>query len=100
VEVAGEGVLQEVLARAVKPLLLGHLRALPEGPPGQLVDGGVAHPVPVGKEENDIVPDVEHVGVQQEVPLGRLHHLPDPLQNRRAREGVAAHGTYIRLEHA
>jgi hypothetical protein len=100
VEVSREGVLEEVLARPVEPLPLRHLRPLAKGPPGELVNGGVGHPPGVGKEKDDVVPDMEDAGIQEKAPLDLLHHLLYRGQHRRARQGVPAHGTDIRLEYA
>jgi hypothetical protein len=33
------------------------------------VNGGVGHPPGVGKEKDDVVPDMEDVGVQEKAPL-------------------------------
>jgi hypothetical protein len=68
--VAGEGVLQQVLAGAVQALILGGAGAGDEGIPRQFVDFGVAHAARVRHQDGDIVAGVADIAVEQQtLPL-------------------------------
>src|SRR6266511_4129030 len=97
-DVAGGCIDQEILSRAVQPLLLRNLGARDEAAPGELVDRLGARAVRVGHDERDVVSGVRDHGVDEEL-AGSGARRPEPLAKRRDRRlrrpGVAADGADV-----
>ncbi len=88
-DVAGEGVRQQVLAGAVQFEAFGHLGACLEDIPGLPVDLLVIHPVPMGHDELEIVAAGGDVEIDQQPLLLRLFQVaPGFFQQIRVHGGV------------
>src|SRR5216117_3315018 len=99
-DVAGEGVFQQVLARAVQPLSFGHIGGGPEGVPGELMHRGMILAPRVGHEDGDVVSGMVHESVDEQSPTLPAHAVAHDGQHIRAGNGMAADGANVGLDDA
>jgi hypothetical protein len=98
--VAREGILQQVLPRAIQSLRLGDARAVDERVPGELVDARIAGAVRVGHEDGDVVAGEPHPMVEQQALCTLAHVAPDAIEQGMRGGEVPADGPDVRLDHA
>ena len=99
-DVAGEGVGEEVLARAVELELLGELGAGDERVPGQLVDLGCVLAALVGHDQEHVVAAVGDVVIDKKAVLaGLLQVLTAEVEDVGVGCGVADEAADVGLDY-